>query len=148
MPGAGVRVILLLTHGTQRNSKPMTDIYSAQSAQLADAAERIAPFLVRVDDGTRLSATGVSLGGGYFASASHAVESDDAVIVTPDGVRHGATLAGRDEATDIALLKIAADTPVAPLFAGTPRVGELALAVARPKCYNTWRRGWRTSRSG
>lgn len=112
-------------------TKPTGEL-SRLSDDLAAAVATAAPYVVRIDDGTRLTASGVSLGGGYFAGASHAVESDEPTVVTADGSRHAATLIGRDEHTDIAVLKVAADIPAAPTITGTPRPGELALAVARP----------------
>ncbi|MBC8139935.1 MAG: trypsin-like peptidase domain-containing protein [Armatimonadetes bacterium] len=112
-------------------TKPTGDL-SRLSDDLATATATIAPFIVRVDDGTRLTASGVSLGGGFIAGASHAVESDDVSVVTADGTRHRATVVGRDEATDIAILKVEADLPAAPVVTVTPHPGELVLAVARP----------------
>ncbi len=102
------------------------------SGQLADAAARIAPFVTRIDDGTRLTASGVSIGGGYIVGASHAVESDDVSVITADGTRHAAKLIGRDNDSDIVLLKVEADLPAAPAASGTPRPGELVLALGRP----------------
>lgn len=116
---------------TENNTAPTGDL-TRLSDDLATAAAVIAPFVVRLDDGTRLTAGGVSLGGGFIAGASHAVESDEVAVITADGVRHAATVVGRDEPTDIALLKVDADLPAAPVVTETPRVGQLALAVARP----------------
>ncbi len=117
---------------TMQTNQTDTGVLARLSDELAAATAIIAPFLVRVDDGTRFTATGVSLGGGYIVGASHAVESDDVSVITADGTRHAATLVGRDSDTDIALLKVEADLPAAPTVTGTPRTGELALAVARP----------------
>ncbi len=116
---------------TDTNTQPTANL-SSLSDDLASATALIAPFVVRLDDGTRLTASGVSLGGGFVAGASHAVESDEVTVVTGDGTRHVASVVGRDEATDIALLKVESDLPAAPVIAETPRLGELALAVARP----------------
>lgn len=117
---------------TMAQTENNTGLLARLSHELADATATIAPFLVRVDDGTRFTATGVSIGGGYIVGASHAVESDDVSVITADGTRHAATLVGRDGDTDIALLKVDGDLPAAPTVSGTPRTGEIALAVARP----------------
>jgi S1-C subfamily serine protease len=106
------------------------------SAELAGVVERVAPSVVRVDDGSRLTATGIIwTADGVIVTTSHGVERDeDLAIETADGTRHAATLAGRDPGTDLAVLRVAATgLPAIPRAdPGEVRVGHLVLALGRP----------------
>ncbi|MDX1933003.1 MAG: trypsin-like peptidase domain-containing protein [Capsulimonadales bacterium] len=109
---------------------------TAFSGELAAAVARTGESLVRVDDGSRFTATGILWDTGLVVTTSHGVERDEEIVViTADGVRHAATLVGRDADSDIAVLKTA-DSLSAPIAKETDeqavRVGHLALAVARP----------------
>ena len=63
----------------------MTEIHSslaALSQELADGVERVAPSVVRVDDGSRLTATGILWSAdGLVLTTSHGVERDDDLVV-------------------------------------------------------------------
>ena len=101
------------------------------SSVLADATERAGRSVVRVDDGTRLTASGVAWADDLVVATSHGVETDENLAVeTHDGRRLSATLLGRDEGTDVALLRV--EGGLEPFATAEARVGSLALAVARP----------------
>lgn len=106
------------------------------SEELAVLVERIAPSVVRVDDGSRLTATGLIWAeDGIIVATSHGVERDEELtIVLHDGSRHAAALVGRDPNTDIAVLRVEATglPAIAQAASETVRIGNLALAVARP----------------
>lgn len=106
------------------------------SRELAGVVERIAPSVVRVDDGSRLTATGlVWREDGVILTTAHGLERDDALAVErADGTRLEAALVGRDHDTDLAVLRVAAtDLPAAPTVgAEEVRVGQLVLALGRP----------------
>jgi S1-C subfamily serine protease len=105
------------------------------SDELAAAVERAAPSVVRVDDGTRLTATGIAWSADLVVSTSHGVERDeDLAVVTGDGERLAAHLVGRDGDTDIALLRVSGGTlpPIARASGESVKVGNLALALGRP----------------
>ena len=106
------------------------------STELAELVERAAPFVVRVDDGSRLTATGILWSReGIVVTTSHGVERDEDITVEQaDGSSLAATLVGRDGDSDLAVLKVdATDLPAAPLGSGeAPRVGNLVLALGRP----------------
>lgn len=109
---------------------------AAFSDELAGIVERVAQSVVRVDDGTRLTASGVIWSAdGLILTTSHGTERDhDLAIELGDGSRHNATLLGRDEETDFALLKVEASGLPA-LERGddeAAKLGSLVLAVARP----------------
>jgi S1-C subfamily serine protease len=72
---------------------------------------------------------------GAIVTAEEALEADkDITITVPDGRRIGATLAGRDPTTDVAVLRVTDSEDLAPLAASTRSdlgAGHLALAVGR-----------------
>ena len=110
------------------------------SAKLAYITEKAGASVVRVDDGSRLTASGIVwTTDGLILTTSHGVDQDDDLIVElGDGARHGATVVGRDPESDIALLRISAND--LPVIAKAPdseiRTGHLALALARPGSAN------------
>lgn len=102
---------------------------------LTALVEAHAPSVVRVEGRRRGPATGVVVGDGVIVAAAHAVERDeDLELGLHDGATRAATLAGRDPATDLAVLR--ADTTGLPpvTFAAAPdmAVGRLTLALTRP----------------
>lgn len=107
------------------------------SHEIAGAVERAAPSVVRVDDGSRLTATGVIWqADGVILTTSHGVERDEelAVELSDSTTRLPATVAGRDPDTDVAVLRVQASGLPAIERAGLDdaRVGHLALALGRP----------------
>lgn len=112
----------------------MSNALQSLSNDLADATERAGRAVVRVDDGTRFTATGVVWESGIVVTTSHGTESDENLaIVTGDGTRIPATLVGRDPDSDIAVLRFDADlTPIERAPAREVRPGQFVLAIARP----------------
>lgn len=113
----------------------------ALSDQLAGVVQAAAPSLVRVDARSRFGGTGLAWDGGVIVTASHTVRSEDDIgIGLPDGSTVAAALVGRDEATDVAVLRLsdeagARKTGLKPiLWSGGEniRVGSLVLALSRP----------------
>jgi len=106
-----------------------------ESEALAGLVARAAPGVVRVDARRRAPASGaVWATDGTILAASHAVERDEEIEVGLEGGETvAAELVGRDPATDLAVIR-AARGGLAPAewAEGTPRVGELALALSRP----------------
>jgi S1-C subfamily serine protease len=106
------------------------------SSELAALVERIAPSVVRVDDGARLTASGTLWSAdGIVVTTSHGVERDEELAIElADGSRHVATLIGRDHDTDLAVLKVDATGLPAIEQAGPAdaRAGQFALALGRP----------------
>jgi S1-C subfamily serine protease len=106
------------------------------SHDIAAAVAKAAKALVRVDDGSRFTATGVVWQEGVVVTTSHGVERDeDIAIVLADGTRLAATLMGRDGDTDIAVLKVEGVLPPPvdrQVNEEAVHVGNLAIAVARP----------------
>jgi S1-C subfamily serine protease len=112
------------------------NLLTSLSAELAGVVERVAPSVVRVEDGSRLTATGIIwTADGIILSTSHGVERDeDLAIETGDGTRHAATLVGRDPDIDLAVLRVSASgLPAIPRAdPAEVKVGHLVLAMGRP----------------
>jgi S1-C subfamily serine protease len=108
------------------------DMLNEFSNQLADAVERVAASVVQVQ-GRRRPASGVVYADGIVLTTMRAIGGDDGLRVKRhDGTVLEAELAGWDPATSLAVLRVA-NLGVAPLTpsSSSPRVGNLALAVAR-----------------
>ncbi len=107
---------------------------TALSDQLADAVEQVGPAVVQVDGRPRRPSSGVVFAPGLVLAADHALEREhDLTVETAGGPSLPAELAGRDPASDLAVLRVAglAAPPARPAATRT-RVGQLVLAVGRP----------------
>src|SRR6266487_2800479 len=84
----------------------LTDI----SNQLADAVQAAGAWTVRVQARRGPPASGIALAADLVLTADHVVDPsrEDAIRVgLPDGSEVGASVVGRDPATDLAILRIA-----------------------------------------
>ena len=103
---------------------------------LAAAVERAAAWTVTVNGRRRIPASGVAwLEGGLIVTADHVLERDEEITVgLPDDGEAAAELVGRDPRSDLAVLRLEEGGPPAAERApeGSPRVGQLVLAVGRP----------------
>src|SRR3954467_5206203 len=109
-----------------------TDLLSTVSNQLADAVAAASPSVVQVQ-GRRRPASGLVYADNVVLTTVRALGRDDGLHVRRDaGASFEAELAGWDPATGLAVLRAAnlGAPPIAP-SATAPRVGHLALAVAR-----------------
>lgn len=101
------------------------------SNELAETVVQAGRSVVRVEDGTRLTASGIAWSEEIVVATSHGVERDeDLVVEEHDGRRLAATLVGRDHDTDLAVLRV--EGGLSPFTPASAKVGALALAVARP----------------
>jgi S1-C subfamily serine protease len=108
------------------------------SDELAGAVATAGKAVVRVNARRRLPGTGIVWtadgAGATIVSANHIVERDEEItIVTADGQELPAKLAGRDPASDLAMLKVggAALTAAAHATEAQIKVGGLVLALGR-----------------
>jgi S1-C subfamily serine protease len=112
----------------------MGDIGTKLSNELATTIADASTAVVRVDARSRRGSSGIVWAEGVIVTADHTVERDEGIQVgLPDGRTVAATLAGRDPAVDLAVLKVDA-TGLAPAsWLETPslQVGNLVVAVAR-----------------
>ena len=105
---------------SQKRSSALVDLSEAIAAVVSDARA----YTVTVYGRKRLPATGISWTEDLVVTANHAVERDDEIEVGTDGeTRVAATVAGRDPAGDIAVLRITGTKLTA-----APRAGEAAKA--------------------
>ena len=81
---------------------------AALSNELAAAVETVGRSVVAVHARRRIPASGVVWQPGVVVAAHHTIQRDDDITVTlHDGSTAGATLAGRDPSTDLAVLRLA-----------------------------------------
>jgi S1-C subfamily serine protease len=111
---------------------------NALSEQLATAVGTVERAIVSVDARPRVRTSGVIWRDGVVVSTNHTVRRDEDITVTlHDGREFPATLAGRDPATDLAVLRFesgeAAGADAVHETAGVAalRVGHLVLAAGR-----------------
>ena len=111
-------------------------VLSELSNGLAAAVTAAGPAVVRVEARRRLPATGIVWSAdGVIVTAHHVVTRDDNIKVgLADGSSVSATLVGRDESTDLAVLRVDASglTPLTETNKNELGVGNLVLALGRP----------------
>jgi S1-C subfamily serine protease len=101
------------------------------SNQIADVVERIAPSVVQVQ-GHRRPASGVVHSEGVVLTTARAIGREEHPRVRrADGETFDAEVAGFDPATRLVLLKVPGVSAAALTPATEPRVGQIAIAVAR-----------------
>src|SRR6266566_2256885 len=107
--------------------------FAALSRHLAGIVTQCAPGVVAICGRGRPTSSGFVWRSGTVVTASDALERDEDIsVLTPEGERVSATLAGRDPSTDIAVLKVpGAESPLALARADLVSTGELALAIGR-----------------
>ncbi|MCY4144976.1 MAG: S1C family serine protease [Chloroflexi bacterium] len=113
----------------------MTEALKTLSADLAELVANAADSVQQVDARRRLPATGIAWAEDLVVTAHHVVENDeDITIGSANGDRQDARLVGRDPRNDLALLRVEGGlTPANWAADNSLRVGNLALAVARPR---------------
>jgi len=107
--------------------------FAALSRDLADIVAHSGLSVVAVSVRGRITSSGFMWRSDFVVTASDALEREDGIqVLTPEGKRVPATLAGRDPSTDVALLKIeegATQWHSPP--AAEVRTGELAVVIGR-----------------
>lgn len=102
----------------------------------ADIVERVSPAVVSLSNEKGLGSGFVVDSSGYIVTNNHVMSGlNEAEVRFSDGSKYKARLIGRDEATDIALLKIDASKSLPSLKFYDDRrvrVGDLVLAVGNP----------------
>ncbi len=105
------------------------------SDTLASVVENARPWMVKVSGRRRFGATGIVWSAdGLIVTADHVLERQENIDVgLPDGREVPATVVGRDQGTDLAVLKVDASglTP-ADFNTSEARVGHIVLALGRP----------------
>ena len=112
---------------------PETNLLRTLSSQMADAVERVSSALVLVNGRPWRPGSGIVYAQDLVLTADHVLErEEDLTIVTHDERTLPAQFAGRDLATDLAVLRVANLGVVPAVTSSDPeRVGQLVLAVGR-----------------
>jgi S1-C subfamily serine protease len=114
----------------------MNSIGTELSRQLADAVERAGPSIVHIEGRRHLASSGIVWSDGVVVTASHTLHRDEDIRVGDAE----ATLVGRDETTDVAVLRVGERDGASgePGQASgiiwsdaDPRVGEIVIAAGR-----------------
>src|SRR5881394_4045480 len=95
-----------------RRVESMSDL-SQISNQLADAVQAAGAWTVRVQARRGPAASGIALAADLILTADHVVDparEENIKVGLPDGSEVGASVVGRDPATDVAVLKLASGT--------------------------------------
>ena len=112
----------------------MTNVLVELSDALAAAAEQAGGSTVMVSARRRIAATGIAYAADLILTADHVVERDDDIRVTlADGTELGASVAGRDPGSDLAILRLERAAAQAAEASSAPaRIGQFALVLGRP----------------
>jgi len=124
---------LMRGYGRASDSRDMTTqaLFADLSFACRDAAAGLDASVVQIQGRPRHPATALVAAPERLVTTSHSVEWDEIAVRHPRGSLT-ATVAGRDLATDLVLLKVPGlSAPPIRLAARTPDTGELALIVGR-----------------
>ena len=133
--GAGAKTLAPVT-GAMGPALSVAPLMSVSITGWADIVERVSPAVVSITNSKGLGSGFVIDSEGYIVTNNHVMSGlNEAEIRFSDGTKYKGRLIGRDEATDIALLKIDAPKSFPSLrFYDDQkmRVGDLVLAVGNP----------------
>ncbi|HEY2472110.1 MAG TPA: trypsin-like peptidase domain-containing protein [Terracidiphilus sp.] len=103
------------------------------SQELANTVEHAGASVIAVLDGGRSGVGGAVWRPGVAVTIAHTIRGlDEVEVVLPSGTEIKAQVTARDPGTDLAILSLPSDLPVARAADdATARVGEVALAVSR-----------------
>src|SRR3974377_927080 len=77
------------------------------SNELASTVERVGNSVIGVPEGGRVGVSGTIWREGIAITSAHTIRSlDEVTVILPTGKETKATVAGRDNGTDIAILKV------------------------------------------
>ena len=114
----------------------MSESFMNISDGMAASVKAASPSVVRVEGRRRLPASGIVWSSdGLILTASHVVRRDSGITVgLPDGQSIVAEVAGRDQTTDLALLRVDASdlVPFQQANNDNTAVGQFVLALGRP----------------
>lgn len=137
-------------HSEIRNSNPDQIILDSYSGIIVNAAKLVSKSVVHIKvkkipvPGAKPSnpqnpyATGsgfIISSDGYIVTNNHVISNSEEILVAlPDGSEHAAKVIGQDPATDIAVVKIYADSYKSVVFGNSDQlqVGQIAIALGNP----------------
>jgi S1-C subfamily serine protease len=101
------------------------------STELADLVERASSFVVSVHGRPRRPSSGLVFAPQLVVTADHTLEREEDLVVQTGGARYPATVAGRDAATDLAVLRVPGLETGTPERGDAVRVGAFVMSVSR-----------------
>ena len=111
----------------------MSNLFVELSNSFTAATEKAGKSTVLINARHRMPASGVAISAELVITADHIIEhEDDIVVILADGTELKATLAGRDPASDLAVLRLEKAAAYPAEKAGKAKVGQLVLALGRP----------------
>jgi len=117
-----------------------TSVLETISNELSAVSDSVGPSVVAIYSRRWMPASGVVWGKGVIVTADHNLRrEEDLPVIGHGGVRVQASVAGRDPSTDLAILKISDEMPlaIAPLAQGSEaKLGHLILALGRARSTN------------
>lgn len=117
------------------SSTGASGVLAALSDDLAAAVERAGRSVVAIHARRRIPSSGIVWRPDVVVTASHTITREEDITLTlPDARTVPATLVGRDETTDVAILRAegAGLAPIERAEAAALRAGNLVLALGRP----------------
>ncbi len=106
-------------------------VLASLSSDVSRLVASASPFVVGVAARPHRPSSGIAIGQGLVLTADHAVERDRDIVVTVEGRRYDAVLAGRDPATDLAVLRVDGLDSATPAVAAPPPTGSLVVSISR-----------------
>jgi len=109
-------------------------VLQSLSDDLSAAVATTTQSLVAINARRRIPSSGVVWRPGVVVTTHHTIQREENITVTlADGTSVGATLAGRDPSTDLAVLRLNTEVGVPITRAPSPaRAGQLVLAIGMP----------------
>lgn len=101
------------------------------SAEIVELVDRASALVVSVDARHRRPGSGIIIGADLVVTADHVIEHEDNLAVRIGERRLAATLAGRDPASDIAVLRVPGLGGNELPTGAAPRVGAFVVSVSR-----------------
>ncbi|HET8570140.1 MAG TPA: trypsin-like peptidase domain-containing protein [Candidatus Limnocylindria bacterium] len=117
-----------------------TGVLDAFSQAVVSVVERVAPAVVHVGDGRAGGSGSVIAPDGWVLTNAHVVERSASPLVTfADGAVATASVAGRDAASDLAVLRVDGSGLAAAELGDSDllRVGQLVIAIGSPLGYQS-----------
>src|SRR5919108_832917 len=111
----------------------MTNFLTDFSNGLTSAVEKGGTSTILVDARKRYPASGIAYAEDLVLTADHVVTREENIkVILPDGKSLGATIAGRDPGSDLAVLRVAEKALSPAKTSDDVKVGQLVLALGRP----------------
>lgn len=118
-------------------TSPIHSEWDTLSGEFAEAAEQVGKYVVAIQGGSRIGASGVIWRPGLAITASHNLRrTEDLEAIFFDRSRAKLTLLGRDSGTDIAVLRVdnsGSESAQRTAESKNVRVGQVVLAVGRSR---------------